>query len=583
MHVSHITANVKGGVDVDLTPKTVVVGKNTSGKTSVVSAIELALTGKVDDLQGRSTVADGGMLLSLAQNHGPELKATATLSDGSTSVATVKSTGRGKGGRPALKSPFAANGILPARDVRDVLTGSPETARRAILRAVVGNDDLVKACRKACGTYAAEFATCLAAAQASAPSDATTADVLITLAEVAAAAAKRASDESKAATTSLETTTKDLPPPPTDDEIAAAQARSQELATAWDSVVRMHDVEQRLSMLHAERQRAEAAPSLSAPTPTSTIPATPEAAPAATVSTVSPAILAAVRAVRTVADMCLQQGIPTCPVCERPTEAAIFTAAQNRCDAFLHEHTPALRAPSALAASVSPPSMPSISSISTMRSIAEIDADIAACQTALATLPENIRADVAGWLTANASLVPNARAEYARLMDVAGRWKGLGALKQVAAEGLGRSDVFKKLAKKVDTFVADTVDAKIIDFSARVQAYLPTGWTFGMSLTSKRGGWKFGLVRNRDGNEEIDVALSGAEWATVSAAAAAALGSDSPLRVLIPEERPFDADTLADVLVAFGKAVDAGLIGQVVVQSVLRPSRDVPGWTYVER
>jgi hypothetical protein len=80
-------------------------------------------------------------------------------------------------------------------------------------------------------------------------------------------------------------------------------------------------------------------------------------------------------------------------------------------------------------------------------------------------------------------------------------------------------------------------------------------------------------------------ALSGAEWARVTAALALATCPESPVpAVICPEERAFDPQTLAEVLEAFSVGV-AGMgeeAPQIIVTSPVRPDPMPTGWTVIE-
>ena len=64
-YVSRVSTNAKQGLDIKLGAKTLLVGKNGSGKSTVIQAIELACTGGVSDIEGRDRVKQKGALLRL--------------------------------------------------------------------------------------------------------------------------------------------------------------------------------------------------------------------------------------------------------------------------------------------------------------------------------------------------------------------------------------------------------------------------------------------------------------------------------------------------------------------------------------
>jgi len=88
--------------------------------------------------------------------------------------------------------------------------------------------------------------------------------------------------------------------------------------------------------------------------------------------------------------------------------------------------------------------------------------------------------------------------------------------------------------------------------------------------------WSLLDVDWRDG--VLHTALSGAEWARCTAAIAAALTADQPFAVIIPEERAYDAKTLAQVMRALSNAS-----GQVILTSPVKPAGKTPaGWTVID-
>ena len=79
-HITKITSNVKKGVDIELGPKTLIVGPNGSGKTSTINSIELALCQQVTDLIGREVVKRPADIIKLTNDK--DLSVECILSDG---------------------------------------------------------------------------------------------------------------------------------------------------------------------------------------------------------------------------------------------------------------------------------------------------------------------------------------------------------------------------------------------------------------------------------------------------------------------------------------------------------------------
>ena len=75
-YVKHIQSNVKKGVCAELGPRTLIVGPNGSGKTSILNSLELALGGFATDVMGRGPIRKPGDLMVLSQD-GKTLDSTA--------------------------------------------------------------------------------------------------------------------------------------------------------------------------------------------------------------------------------------------------------------------------------------------------------------------------------------------------------------------------------------------------------------------------------------------------------------------------------------------------------------------------
>jgi len=130
-----VTTDIKGPMrSYRLGPKTLICGPSASGKSAIVQAIELALTGTVSDVAGRPLVSDGDTLLALGG--GQSLTAEVVYRDKKTTQCKItrgKTVKKGHNGvRPDPKT------VLPLRALREMLTGSPEKAQRHILDAVGG-------------------------------------------------------------------------------------------------------------------------------------------------------------------------------------------------------------------------------------------------------------------------------------------------------------------------------------------------------------------------------------------------------------------------------------------------------------
>jgi hypothetical protein len=161
------------------------------------------------------------------------------------------------------------------------------------------------------------------------------------------------------------------------------------------------------------------------------------------------------------------------------------------------------------------------------------------------------------------------------LKVVADAWASARKAEATATEAEEAAEAWKGFKTACEDAVAIVLNQALSAFVARVQSFLPEGDTFDLRLTDgDREVVAFGLVR--DGH--LHTALSGAEWARVMAAMAEACTEAGQFGVLIPEERAFDAETLAEVMGAFNAVTH-----QVVLASPVLPAYVPAGWTVVER
>ncbi len=125
-YVSKVVSNLKSPSDstwsTTLSEKTLIVGDNGSGKTAIVQALELALTGAADDIVGRSGVKDVATLKGLAP--GEPLSSEVILSNGE--VASFSLDGK-------KRHMSAHEDALVLRDVKAALLAGPAKAREALL------------------------------------------------------------------------------------------------------------------------------------------------------------------------------------------------------------------------------------------------------------------------------------------------------------------------------------------------------------------------------------------------------------------------------------------------------------------
>tara|TARA_R110002020_G_scaffold434259_2_gene644386 strand:- start:122 stop:1909 length:1788 start_codon:yes stop_codon:yes gene_type:complete len=131
--IKRVDSNIKSPTgtewSLELGQHTLLVGSNTSHKSAVIQAVELALTAAADDIVGRSAVKDSALLMSLAPHGAAELESTATLTDGTEAYFKLAGTKR-----PTHDTEVKMKDALPLRQVRKAMQGSTDTARKAFVR-----------------------------------------------------------------------------------------------------------------------------------------------------------------------------------------------------------------------------------------------------------------------------------------------------------------------------------------------------------------------------------------------------------------------------------------------------------------
>ena len=131
-------SGVKSGFKLPVKMKihNLIVGKNGSGKTAIVNAVELVLTGKASDIFGRDEVAATQQIMSISNNR-DSLKIKGKLSDddvGAGETVSWSTVSNGSGGFKAPnheKPPVKCKNIT--REIRKVFEGSADTIKMYLL------------------------------------------------------------------------------------------------------------------------------------------------------------------------------------------------------------------------------------------------------------------------------------------------------------------------------------------------------------------------------------------------------------------------------------------------------------------
>ena len=147
-YVKRIRSNAKGAFDVELGPKTIVIGENGSGKTRLVSAIELALTGKAPVYEIADKTASQSIELMRLHNGGDDLFAIADIEGvGRAAAAEWRAAGTlESASKPKHRAATCVgDNPMPLRGLRSILSGAQDGMRELFMRAIdasVDDDDI---------------------------------------------------------------------------------------------------------------------------------------------------------------------------------------------------------------------------------------------------------------------------------------------------------------------------------------------------------------------------------------------------------------------------------------------------------
>ena len=541
--VATVESTIKGGVALDLYPRTLIVGPNGAGKDAILASVALALTGIADDVMGREEVKDEGMVATLGDATG--VRAVVRLTSGT--LCEYETTRKPDGGAKKAVTRNGYPNAYPLRAVRAALTAGPDKARAFLLTQAARTITAADVARALHAGTEDAYTAAAVTALGTTPVD--------RLLSVHASLKKQASD-AKGAADALEESIRrmgdSLGAEPLSADVDAARAA---VDTAQDAA--------RIAV-DARGARHLRAGALEAVQDYQRAQTEAQAARAAVDATATVAVdrIGSLTAMREAARWHAEREASSCALCgsHPPAGAATWDASGARITEALAVW--ATRAASARVAegaearavALRAHAATMIGRFEAAGGAALADRVIEGAEEIAATASTRLSTLIAArqsWAT-----VRGFRADQARSVDVAR-----------AAEALR--------ASTTDAIVT-LLDGAATAFAARVQQYLPPSDVFALRLRDgDRDVCRFGFLR--DGT--LHAALSGAEWArcllAIGAAVSEGTSEDHPL-VLVPPERAYDPATLAAVMVALADAP-----GQVLLASPIMPAFVPPGWHVV--
>lgn len=592
IYVKRITSTIQGGIDAELSSKTVIYGLNASKKSAITRAVELALTGTASDIAGRDEVARTIDLLSLAPPD-QNLTAVALLSDGTQAkyellrVTSKKGSKVTSSAQPPLRPrSIDPERVLPLRTLRDAVLGTPERSRKFFLahstRPITRADILARIPESLHGHY-------MQAVQGSQIlTDRPELDKLLAALEWAD---KRSGDKGREAKASQQASValgQGLAPPPTEidyaeakTQLAAARRALEEAVASYQIQSQRADVTEKLRALHAQLEEAKVTLARwkehlthveTEAQKLEPIPPEPQG--------LTDGQLAVVKSILWHAE----QNHPICYCCRTnvpPTEWAgrakiarqELDAAESRIVTLLTRRRELIemhrRKDEVLAGAQF--------EVTHWTEIVQARANALHEVHGVVPGPEN-GAPVGQPLTIeNARLaVQTAEARLSNMASAEAAWESAKKARDASANAESEEARLGQLAKACTGVVRELLDYGVQSFAEKVQAFLPRTDRFGLRLRDGgRDVCQFGLYHG----DALHTALSGAEWARVTAALAAVCGptADDQLAVIRPEERAFDPGTLSEVLSALVRAPQ-----QILFETPIRPAVVPQGWTLIE-
>lgn len=552
MHIVNVKTNAKVGADVTIGPKTLIVGRNGSGKSTVINAIELALTSRVSDVAGRTDIAREADVMSLAPAGEKTLFAQVTFDTGEAAAYTVTgSTAKAKKASVVHPHGVDPDTVLPIRTLKEAVLGSAATARKYLLAQIAGgvtradiadlmpNDETKAQWIKQVGIIAPSI---------SAP------DALVMVLERAGTVQREETARAKTSREAAKIVGGGRAAPPSKKEIAAATEKRDAARAAWSDAQNREKPWPTIdeTEINAVVQMAESAVTAHAMAQgklaNTEKPQPPHPA--------FPAIATVMEASLVGNGSCL-----ACGTGQITSDDLAFVRDS------LTGYDAAVRAYAALQAEVA-------GLDTTAQKLIEKVEKLEAQKAAADEHNAGIGTDSVDLVALKADL-DAAESALTDLKVVADAWASARKAESTATEADALAETWKAFKTACEDAVGIVLNQALAAFVARVQSFLPQTDTFDLRLTDgEREVVQFGL--SRDGH--LHTALSGAEWARVMAAMAEACTPAGDFGVLIPEERAFDADTLAEVMEAFNAVTH-----QVVLASPVLPAYVPAGWTVVER
>jgi hypothetical protein len=553
--VRSITSNLKSPHEdgspwtVELGQKTLIVGDNTSHKSAVLQAVELALTGAADDIVGRFDVKDPSLLLTLSP--GDNLTSLAHFSaDGITPATYSVERSGDRVKKPTHSVGFDSKRVMPHRLVKAAVAGSEKTARKAFLEWTADEVSLQDVLGKLSTDFHARYQDLIEKIAV----DKNAVEQLLSVMDYAGKQQRDAAKEVKGAESALSSMSGSLPDKPTDEELEAAELAIGEAQKIYDDAVQAFtsptNDEIELQYSSVEESAQHLVNSLNAIRQKHN-------------TMMDPARIAEISA--RLFEWASKNETDTCPACNhghgKDHNQVLFDHWRTTWEQERKR--------------VEKQSLRLEDEFSQLQQTFQAQRKRLEELQALRGTGREAGEDTLSMEEAQAQL-DKASADFSNLASSVESWSKLSEMQDVINTMSLEADRNKLFKAACEEAVGQLLEDQAERFSDVVSTYLPDDWTFGIDLKDgSREVFRMGIRRN----DKLHCALSGAESAAVvSAIAMATVNGTNEPRVIIPEDRAWDTATLGSVMRSL-----SSFPGQVIMASTVRPKGRKPaGWTIIE-
>ena len=543
-YFKHVKSNVKGGVDVELGEKTIIVGPNGSGKSAVQNSLELATRGFVTDLKGRDEVRKESDLFDLGD--GNELYAHATLSDDT--LFLWKTHRSGKSIKKA-ESMHPCAVAWPVSDIESMLKGNAETQRKWLMQ-VAGTVH-----REGIHSYLTDTDLYDRMAAHYIVSEAET---LTKVLEASASSARKTKAQITASEQTIESMSRGLGAEPSEADIAtlqqvvenalAKQTVSPAAAARLSATIVQRAQDHAVTAVGYYRAQDEKLRGAQEQRSQIQVPATAKLIQSLSVT------------VRLAAEL----NMPGCVMCgnETPPDWNNLSAEY---DQYLERFAEAQQLDTLIEVLTSQVS----------RAKGQAEERVASWERLQSEYDAQGPAVVVEDNTAALQALREAQARLSEAQASVANWRRVRDERELLKEKKTHYRDMANLKDDCRKAMEELVQQAVRAIEEAVQAHLPDSDAFSLRLDGKS--ISMGFVRD----DVLHTALSGAEWARLTMAVAAArlrlTGHDGPV-VISPKERAWDPATLTSAMRALTDAPS-----QVLLLSPIKPKGRLPkGWTMVE-